>query len=184
MIVGVNRLTLCQECRREVFWARYCSSCTRRSLFPFGNKLIDYADDSSLMAALPSSGFRVTVAESPIRDLGKVSEWCNHWGIKLKASKTNIMIVSRSRTMHPQSTILLFAELRWRSLMSIGSDIWFQEDIWESVSRTASQWLGILRKSWRVIHDRSLLGRCFRDFVLPVLEHCSTVWSSAADKHL
>ena len=30
-----------------------------------------------------------------------------------------------------------------------------------SVSRAASQRLGIL-VSWRVFHDRSLLGRCFR----------------------
>ena len=29
-----KRLTLCQECRRAAFWARYCSSCTLRSLFP------------------------------------------------------------------------------------------------------------------------------------------------------
>ena len=53
-----------------------------------------------------------------------------------------------------------------------------------SVSRTASQRLGILRKSWRVFHDRSLLGRCFRGSVLPVLEYCSAVWCSAADTHL
>ena len=37
---------------------------------------------------------------------------------------------------------------------------------------------------WRVFHDRSLLGRCFRGFVLPVLEYCSAVWCSAADTHL
>ena len=30
---------------------------------------------------------------------------------------------------------------------------------------------------------RSHLGRCFRDFVLPVLEYCSAVWCSAADTH-
>ena len=53
-----------------------------------------------------------------------------------------------------------------------------------SVSRAASQRLGILRKSWRVFHDRSLLGRCFRGFVLPVLEYCSAVWCSAADTQL
>ena len=53
-----------------------------------------------------------------------------------------------------------------------------------SVSRAASQRLGILRKSWRVLHDRSLLGRCFRGFILPVLEYCSAVWCSAADTHL
>ena len=53
-----------------------------------------------------------------------------------------------------------------------------------SVSRAASQRLGILRKSWRVFHDRSLLGRCFRGFILPVFEYYSTVWCSAADTHL
>ena len=31
---------------------------------------------------------------------------------------------------------------------------------------------------------RSLLGRCFRGFVLPVLEYCSAVWCSAADTYL
>ena len=43
------------------------------------------------------------VAVSMIRDLGRVSEWCDLWGMKLDASKTKTMIVSRSRTMHPQS---------------------------------------------------------------------------------
>ena len=51
-------------------------------------------------------------------------------------------------------------------------------------SRAAFQRLGILRKSWRVFHDRSLLERCFPGFVLPVLEYCSAVWCSAADTHL
>ena len=31
-----------------------------------------------------------------------------------------------------------------------------------------------------MFHDRALLGRCFRSFVLPVLEY-SAVWCSAAD---
>ena len=35
-----------------------------------------------------------------------------------------------------------------------------------------------------MFHDRSLLGRCCRGFVLPVLEYCSAVWCSAADTHL
>ena len=67
------------------------------------NKLIGYADDSTLMAVVPSPGVRVTVTESLISDLGRVSEWCDLWGMKLNASKTKTMIVSRSRTMHPQS---------------------------------------------------------------------------------
>ena len=35
-----------------------------------------------------------------------------------------------------------------------------------------------------MFHDRLLLGRCLRGFVLPVLEYCSAVWCSAADTHL
>ena len=51
------------------------------------------------MAVVPFPGVRVTVAESLIRDLGRDSEWCGIWGLKLNASKTNNMIVSRSRTI-------------------------------------------------------------------------------------
>ena len=41
-----------------------------------------------------------------------------------------------------------------------------------SVSRAASQRLGILRESWKVLYDRLLLWRCFTGLVLPVLEFC------------
>ena len=64
------------------------------------NKLISYGDDSTVMAVVPSPVVRVTVAETFIRELGRVSEWCERWGMKLNASKTKTMIVSR---MHPQS---------------------------------------------------------------------------------
>ena len=63
------------------------------------NKLIGYADDSTLMSAVPSPGIRVAVAESLIYDLGRASEWCDFWGMKLNASETKTMIVSRSHKM-------------------------------------------------------------------------------------
>ena len=67
------------------------------------NKLNGYAADSALIAVVPSPGVRAAVTESLIHDLGRVSEWCDLWGIKLNASKTKTMIISRSRVMHPQS---------------------------------------------------------------------------------
>ena len=89
-----------------MFWAHYCFFCTLQSFFSIlENKLIGYADDGCLMAVVPSPGVRVTVAESLIRDLGRVREWCDLWGIKLNASKTKTIIVSRSRTMHPVTPI-------------------------------------------------------------------------------
>ena len=47
------------------------------------NKLIGYADDSTLMAVVPP-GARVAVAESLIRGLGRVSEWCDLWGDEIE----------------------------------------------------------------------------------------------------
>ena len=70
------------------------------------NKLIGYADDSTLIAVVPSPVFRVTLADSLSSVLVKVSEWCNLLGMKLNPSKTKTMIASRSCTMHPQSNAL------------------------------------------------------------------------------
>ena len=67
--------------------------------------------------------------------------------------------------------------------VTFDSKMTFEKNL-HSVSRAAFQILGNLRKSWQVFHDRSLLGRCFRGFVLPVLDYCSAVWCSAADTHL
>ena len=67
------------------------------------NKLIGYADNSTLMAVVPSPGASVTVAESLNCDLVRANAWSDLWGMKLNASKTKTMIVSRSLTMHPQS---------------------------------------------------------------------------------
>ena len=136
---------------------------------------------------MPSPGVRVAVAESMIRDLGRVTDLC---GIKLNASKTKNMIVSRSRTMHPQSppltnggTVLKESDDLVILGVTFDSKMTFEKHL-RSVSKAVSQRLGILRKSWRVFHDRSLLGRCFRGFVVSVLEYCSAVWFSAADTHL
>ena len=67
------------------------------------NKLIGYTDDSTLMAVVQSPGVGVTVANSLIRDLGRVREWCDLWGMKLNTSKAKTMLVSWSRKMHRQS---------------------------------------------------------------------------------
>ena len=65
------------------------------------NKLIGYADDSTLIDIVPSPGRGVAVAESLSRYLVNVSEWCDFWGMKLYACKAKTMIVFRSRTLHP-----------------------------------------------------------------------------------
>ena len=74
------------------------------------NKLYGYADDSTLVAVVPFPGERVAVSEFVNRDLNRVIVWCNLWGMKLNASKTKTMIVSRIHTVHPQLTPLTLDE--------------------------------------------------------------------------
>ena len=75
-------------------------------------------------------------------------------GLKLNASKTKTMIVSRSRTMHPQSppltiggTVLKESDDLIILGVTIDSKMNFEMHL-RSVSRAASQRLGILRKYW------------------------------------
>ena len=155
------------------------------------NNLHGYADNSTLVAVVPSPGERVAVSESMNRDLNRVSVWCNLWGMKLNANKTKTMIVSRSRTVHPQLTTLTLD----RTVLEESADLvilgvtfdakmTFEKHL-SSVSSAAAQGIGIMSKSsWQVFHDRSLLLRSFWSFVLPVLEYCSAPWCSAADSHL
>ena len=100
------------------------------------------------------------------------------------------MLISRSRNMHHQSSPLTIGGTvlkEYDDLVILGvtfdCKMTFERHL-RSISRATVQRLSMLRKSWRVFHDRSLLGRCFRAFVLPVLEYCSAVWCSAADTHL
>ena len=136
---------------------------TSKLFFILENKLIGYADDSTLVTVLTSPGVRVTVAESLIRDLGRVSEWCDLWGMKLNANKTKTMIVSRSSTMHPLSPPLTIGGTVLKQsddlvILGVTFDAMMTFDDLRSVSRIASQKLGILRKSWRVFHDIRFLG--------------------------
>ena len=154
------------------------------------NNLIGYADDSTLIAVVPSSGVRVIVAETQSGDLVMVNEWCDFWGMKLNASETKNMIVSRSSTMHPQLPPLTIGGSVLKEsddLVILGvtfdSKMTFEKNLL-SVSRAASQRLGMLKTSGRVFHNRLLLRRFLRGFVLPILEYCSPVWCSAADTHL
>ena len=67
---------------------------TSQLLYILEKRLICYADDSNLITAVKSPGVSVTVAESLNRD-GKVASGVIS-GDELNASKTKIMIVSRS----------------------------------------------------------------------------------------
>ena len=154
------------------------------------NTLVGYADDSSLLAIIPSPSDRIRVTNSLNCDLVRISNWCSRWGMELNSSKTKSMIVSRSRTLQPAAPSLVLGGsvlneckeldilgVRFDSRLTFGAHV-------RSVAASAGQRLGIMRKAFGVFGDRSLVARCFWSFLLPTLEYCSPVWGSAAECHL
>ena len=121
------------------------------------NNLIGFANDSTVLSAVSSPGIRVTVAESMNRDLVKVSEWCNLWGMKFNANKS--MRVSMSRTMHPSHPpSLTIGGTCWRSLVTLiyWECIWFKDDFWE-VSSFGVQ--SSFSKAWYLEHVLASIPR-------------------------
>ena len=129
------------------------------------NKLIGYADDSTLIAVVPSTGVRVTVAESLNRYLGRVSDWCVLRGIKFNASKTKTMIqITPNAPQSPPLTINGTVMKDSDDLDILGvtfdSNVTFVKHL-HSVTRAASQIHCTLRKSWRVVMIDRFLGNAF-----------------------
>ena len=85
--------------------------CTSGLFSILENKLIGYAHDCTLMAVVPSPGVRVTVAESLIRSLGRVSEWCDFFGNKVECEYDQDYDSLQALTMHPLSPPLTLVGL-------------------------------------------------------------------------
>ena len=117
-------------------------------------------------------GVRVTVAESLIQNLGRVSERCDILGMKLNSSKTESMSL---QVTHNASQVNAINEISGTVLkesdhyvifgVTFDSKTTIEKHICLVSYRAAFQKLGILRKSRRVFHERSLLGDAF--VVLP-----------------
>ena len=154
------------------------------------NDLIGYADDHTLVAAIRSPQQRHEVALSLNRDLEKIRNWCSRWGMKLNASKTKTLLVSRSRTLVPPHPSLFIgndklAESESLTILGVTLDshLTFQQHL-INMSASAARKLGIVRKASHIYDCEKTNFTCFRSFILPLLEYCSPVWMSAAARDL
>ena len=95
---------------------------------------------------MPSPSEKVAVAESPNRDLNRVSKWSDFWGIQFN------VIVSMSRTIHPQSTPFIISgwNCAEKSDLVIFRETFDAETTFakhlRSVSGAAAHSLGTIRK--------------------------------------
>ena len=102
--------------------------------------------------------------------------WTNMAKVGQLTVKAKTVIVSWSCTMHPQSPALTIGRtvlMESNDLVILGvtfeSNLTFEKHL-PSVSRAASQRIGLLRKSLQLFHDIMLLWRCFWGFVLSIFE--------------
>ena len=126
-------------------------------------------------------GDRQRVADSLNRDLRAINDWRNRWNMKLNSAKTKTMIVSRSRIMEPVHPPLRvddvhIAESDTLQILDVRFDkLTFEAHVRDMVSR-ASRSLGVVRKAAHVFQDHSVSLACVPFFVLPLFEHCTSVW--------
>ena len=123
------------------------------------NRLLAYADDSTLLAVVHMPSDRPAVAASLNRELARIQEWCNHWCMILNPSKTKALVVCRSRTVsHPHGDLALSGVcIRACSRLDI-LDVKFVskftlKDHMHGIISLVSQRIGILKLVKRVFVD-------------------------------
>ena len=154
------------------------------------NKIISYADDTTLYADVKSPLDRASIANSLNRDLVRIQSWCVTWGMKLNPNKTHTIIVSRSRTPQPAHPPLSLCGSRLElsnSLKLLGvtidNKLTFEKHI-RSLAASIAQKTGLIRKCFRTFGNDDVIIKSFYSFILPCFEYCSPVWGSAANSHL
>lgn len=154
------------------------------------NVMYGYADDVTLLATIDSPHARSITSNSLNEDLQCISRWCHTWNMKLNIAKSKCMCISRSRSPFPQHEPLHVDGIALNDVdeldilgVKFDSKLTFESHI-RSLVTAASQKLGIMRKAYATFNDPSVSATCFRSFILPALEYCAPVWSSAAASHL
>ena len=110
--------------------------------------------------------------------------------MKLNTSKSRSCCFSRSHTLLPPhgdlyvdgSVLTSCDKLKFLGV-TFDQKLIFERHIRSLVS-SASRKIGLMRKAYSIFSDVSISRRCFNCFVLPHLEYCATVWSSAAASYI
>ena len=154
------------------------------------NRLMAYADDATLYTIIDRPANRIAVGNSLNKDLERIHKWCTIWGMRLNPRKTQSIIFSRSRTLHPNhpplslcgSSIPVSDSIKLLGV-TLDDKLTFERHI-RQLSSSVAQKTGLLRKCFKTFGNREALTRSFFAFILPCFEYCSPVWSSAALSHL
>ena len=140
--------------------------------FEIESSMVSYADDTYLFAPIPSPNDRQRVADMIGRDIARIQSWCNRWGMKLNPSKSNSLVVSRSRTLQPPHPNIIAdcAVIPNCSLLKLlgitfDSKLGFETYL-RMVASSISQKVGLLSKCRHIYSTDDVIRNYFYSFIL------------------
>ena len=152
--------------------------------------MVAYADDTTLYRSIPSSQDRHAAADVLSRDITRILNWCELWGMKLNPSKSHDIIFGRSRTTfppHPDIAVEGVVIPRCSILKLLGvtmdSKLTYEPHL-RQVASSITQKVGLLRKCHKIYSSDDVVRNCFYSFILPHFEYCHSLWLSASECHL
>ena len=131
------------------------------------NRLFNYSDDSTQLAVVCKPGNRPAASGSLNRDLARIQEWCNDWGMIQNPNKTKDLLVIRSRTVSPPHGDLVLSVVFIRgspNLNSLGMKLDSKlslDDHARGIVSSVSQRIGILRLGKCIFVDISVQLLCY-----------------------
>jgi len=150
------------------------------------SKVVLYADDTAIMYKSRSAPDIENILN---RELAKVADWMDINKLTVNASKTKVMLFG---SQHKLKNYVLDIRLKQEKLEQVHIfkylGMWFDSNLkWNThVEKTASkisQKIGILKRL-RIFIDQNTMNMLYNAIILPHIDYCCPIWTSAAKKHV
>ena len=133
-----------------------------------------FADDTKLYSKIAN----VDDADSLQDDLGKVTNWCDTWGMRLNADKCHILHYGNKNQLflyHLNGTLLETTTVE-KDLGVLISDTLKPDNHIKHCIAKANTSLGMIRRTFTDL-TKEIFLRVYKVYVRPILEYCQEIWA-------
>ena len=142
-----------------------------------------FADDSKLYRKVRSP----LDAEALQRDLNALSDWSHKWQLSFNVEKCKVMHLGKPNRQHTYfmkdgsiETLISSVEVEKDLGIVFDSELKFVEHI-EEVCNKGHQRIALIRRTFNYMDGKMFLV-LYKSLIRPMLEYCSTVWSTMFKK--
>ena len=144
-----------------------------------GNKLKLFADDSKLYAEVQSEGDAQTLQA----DLNAITDWADKWQLSFNVDKCKVLHIGKKNTNYVYSMrsgdyVSEIESVQTEKDLGVRFDneLRFSDHINE-ICRKGFQRICLIRRTF-TYKDENMFLTLYKSLLRPVLEYCSTVWST------